>query len=102
MTYFSSNEPEEFNLRDKINKLVGSWEGLMTFDKMRLKEEILQVFKEFIKKLKEELCSDKVYCGDNDGYSCEEVKKIDKLAGKELINSQSDIKQLNEGERANE
>ena len=44
---------DDESLSDKINKLVGSWEGLLTFDKMRLKEEILQVFKESVKKLNE-------------------------------------------------
>ena len=87
---------KEFNLSER--RLIDHLEREDYLTAFYLERDV----KEFIKKLKEELCSDKVYCGDYDGYSCEEVKKIDKLAGKELINSQSDIKQLNEGERANE
>ena len=65
---------EDESLSDKITRVE-------EYDLAMLNVEDV---KEFVKKLKEELCSCKLSCVDYNDYSCEEVKKIDKLAGKEL------------------
>ena len=67
---------EEFNLSDFKQVMRISGKDVIVY----WEEDV----KEFIKKLKEELCSCKLSCIDYDDYSCEEVRKIDKLAGDDL------------------
>ncbi len=71
------------SLSDKINELVGSWEGLLTFDKMRLKEEILQILKESTKELKDVIQKDILFGSIKEELDL--LEKIDKIFGSALI-----------------
>lgn len=74
---------KEFNLSEK--RCWRNMDDEYEFNDV-CERDVIQVkdVKEFIRLLKEELCTCKLSCIEYDDYSCEEVGKIDKLAGEKL------------------